>query len=74
MLYCSTKLDHAELVSVSMESDKGMLRMSMLCSDASCQVRYIFMLNCFEFESSFPIELELKYVQIRFRRRDREGS
>ena len=28
----------------------------------SCQVKYVFMLNCFVFESSFPIELELKYV------------
>ena len=32
------------------------------------------MLNCFVFERCFPIELELKYVQISFRKREIEGS
>ena len=32
-----------------------------------------FLLNCFVFESSFPNELELKYVQISFRKREKEG-
>ena len=35
-------------------------------SDASCQVKYVFMLNCFVFESSLPTELEVtvKIVEI----------
>ena len=41
-----------------------------------CKVmQYIFMLNWFVcvFESSFPIELELKYVQISFKKKRDRG-